>query len=344
LTKTWKARLVEALGEAVALDCSLAPRVAFRIGGPADAFVRPTKAAELQWILTLAREHELPVTVLGTGSNVLVSDLGIRGITLRLQGELADVHIGSARQANNGRPEGDLSTVLDPGLPAGSARQANNGRPEGAEIEVGAGALNAPLVSLALNLKLVGIEFLATIPGTFGGALIMNAGAHGGEIGCFVELVTLIDRDLQLVTRSRDQCGFAYRSSGFAPGEILTGARLRVPKGDPEQARSHLAEMRSARKRTQPNDHPNAGSIFKNPPGDYAGRMIEACGLKGLVRGGALISPVHANFIVNTGKASARDVIELADEARRRVKDRFGVDLEWEVRRVGEWPARHGVS
>jgi UDP-N-acetylmuramate dehydrogenase len=307
LNAVWRTQLAEALGDAVQLDCPLAPRVAFRIGGPADAFVRPRTAEQLAVALSIAREQGVPVTVLGTGSNVLVSDLGIRGMTLRLSGELADVHVGP---------------IVD-------------GR---AEIEAGAGALNAPLVALALNLGLVGIEFLATIPGTFGGALIMNAGAHGGEIGLFVESVTLVDGDLKVETRSRDQCGFAYRSSAFSPGEVLTGARLLVPKGDPEQARAHLAQMRAARKKTQPSEHPNAGSIFKNPPGEYAGRMIEACGLKGRSTGGALISPLHANFIVNQGGATATDVIALADEARRAVRDRFGVDLEWEVRRVGEWP------
>jgi UDP-N-acetylmuramate dehydrogenase len=301
--RAWRTRLVEVLADdpsAIELDVPLAPRVAFRIGGPADAFVRPKTAVQLARVLAIAREERVPVTVLGTGSNVLVSDLGIRGITLRLSGELADVHI------------------------------------DGGSIEAGAGALNAPLVALALNLGLVGIEFLATIPGTFGGALIMNAGAHGGEIGRFVESVTLVNRALEVESRPGSDCDFAYRTSGFASGEVLTGARLLVTRGDARAARAHLKQMRDARRRTQPSDHPNAGSIFKNPSGDHAGRLIEACGLKGRRIGGALISPLHANFIVNAGGASAKDVVMLADEVRRCVKDRFGVELEWEVRRLGE--------
>lgn len=296
--------LAGALGDQVLFDEPLAPKVAFRIGGPADALVRPRTTEALRSTLILARDLSLPITVLGTGSNVLISDRGIRGIVLRLSGELADVHA-------------DRSS---------------------GELEAGAGALNAPLVALALSMDLAGIEFLATIPGTFGGALIMNAGAHGGEIGPFVRSVTLIDRSLSIVTRTGDQCGFAYRTSGFQPGEVLTGALLAVPKGDATKAREHLAEMRKRRKATQPHDQPNAGSIFKNPSGDYAGRLIEACGLKGRALGGAEISPLHANFIVNRGGASAADVVALAAVAERAVLERFGVTLEWEVKRLGDWP------
>lgn len=323
----WRSELARALGDRVAFDVPLAPRVAFRIGGPADAFVRPFDPEDLRAAVTIARAAGVPVTVLGTGSNVLVSDLGIRGVTLRLSGALADLHVALPPPADPTRPEasGDL------GIGAGVG-----------EIEAGAGALNAPLVALALKLGLAGLEFLATIPGTFGGALIMNAGAHGGEIEAFVASATLLDGAGSLVTRSRAECGFGYRRSGFAAEEILLGARLRVPRGDTSAARAHLAQMRAARRRTQPTDLPNAGSIFKNPPGDHAGRLIEAAGLKGREIGGALISPVHANFIVNTGNATAADVVALAEEARAVVRARSGVQLEWEVRRVGDWPGWRG--
>lgn len=303
----WRERLAADLGDMVELDAPLASRVAFRIGGSADAFVRPRTAGALAATLRIARDAGIPITVLGTGSNVLVSDRGIRGITIRLAGELADVHAGTGAGA------------------------------EEVEVEVGAGALNAPLVALAINLGLVGLEFLATIPGTFGGALIMNAGAHGGEVAPFVRDVTLVNRALEVETRTGADCGFGYRTSGFVPGEILTSARLCLRKGDSTVAREKIAEMRRARKRSQPTEFPNAGSIFKNPPGDYAGRLIEACGLKGRRIGGAEVSERHANFIVNTGRATAADVEELASLARREVKDRFGIELEWEVRRVGEW-------
>lgn len=307
MTPSWRERLVAAIGEdRVDFDAPLAPRVAFRIGGPADALVRPTSAEMLRDTLEVARAFALPVTVLGTGSNVLVADAGIRGIVLRLAGELADVHVG-------------------PG---------EDGR---ASIEVGAGALNAQLVALALNLDLVGIEFLGTIPGTFGGALIMNAGAHGGEIGPYVVEVKLIDASGAIVARPAADCGFAYRTSAFAPGEVLVSARLSVGSGDAKAARAHLRSMRERRRATQPLDWPNAGSLFKNPPGDFAGRLIEACGLKGHAIGGARISTLHANFVVNEGGATAADVVAVASAAQQAVEARFGVRLEWEVRRLGDW-------
>jgi len=304
VTPAWRTELAAAIGDHVLFDEPLASKVAFRIGGPADVLVKATSAEVLSSALTIARAHALPVTVIGTGSNVLVSDLGIRGVVIRLAGELADIHFASH---------------------------------DGYEAEVGAGALNAQLVALALNLGLVGIEFLATIPGTFGGALIMNAGAHGGEIGPFVREVKLVDADGRIVVRPRAECAFAYRTSGFSAGEVLVSAVLDLAKGDAVHAKAHLKEMRIRRKKTQPLGEPNAGSIFKNPGKDHAGRLIEACGLKGREVGGARISPLHANFIVNTGGATAQDVSNLAEIARAEVLSRFGVSLEWEVRRLGVW-------
>jgi len=295
----WRARLM-GLGVEVHLDEPLAPRVAFRIGGPADAFVRPRAAEELAAVLALARAESVPLLVLGTGSNVLVSDDGVRGIVVRLTGALAEVEIDAE------------------GL-----------------VHAGAGALNAPLVAKLHAAGRAGVEFLSTIPGTFGGALVMNAGAHGGEIGPFVREVELVDAGLHVVRRAGPECGFAYRSSGFAPEEILTRAVLEVPVGDVEAARARLAKWREHRRATQPIGQPNAGSIFKNPPGDYAGRLIEAAGLKGRRFGGACISELHANFIVNEGGARATDVLVLAAAAKAAVQERFGVILEWEVKRIG---------
>jgi UDP-N-acetylmuramate dehydrogenase len=302
----WRDRVVSAIGDMARIDEPLAGRVAFRIGGQADVYARILTIEALRDVLRIAADFGVPVTLLGTGSNVLVSDRGVRGIVVRLGGELADIHL--------------------------SPREGGGG-----DAEVGAGALNAQLVALALNLGLVGIEFLATVPGTFGGALIMNAGAHGGEIAPFVREVRLIDRRFEIVRRPGAECGFAYRTSGFASGEILTSATIAIPSGDAAAAREHLKEMRERRRKTQPLDKPNAGSIFKNPPGDYAGRLIEACGLKGRRIGGAAISELHANFIVNEGGAKAADVVALARIAQETVGGRFGVRLEWEVRRIGEW-------
>lgn len=302
----WRSALADALEENVQFDVSMAKKVAFRIGGPADAFVRPHTSKQLATCMQIARRFDLPLTVLGTGSNVLISDRGIRGITLRLAGELAKLG------------------VVDQDKDSGS-------------MNVGAAALNPPVVAKALEHGLVGIEFLATIPGTFGGALIMNAGAHGGEIASFVEWVELIDGDLTVQRRVGADCGFEYRLSGFGPNEILTKSRLSIPKGEVDQAKSALQNMRVHRKKTQPIKEPNAGSLFKNPPDDFAGRMIEACGLKGKKIGGALISPTHANFIVNEDGATALDIIALAEHAQKEVLARFSVSLEWEVNRLGDW-------
>ena len=302
----WRAQLDDALGAKVDFNVPLANKVAFKIGGPADAFAKPVTSDDLAHILRIADDARQPITILGTGSNVLVSDKGIRGITIRLSGSLTEVVL--------------QEETSDVGV-----------------LRVGSGALNPPVVSKALKNDLIGIEFLATIPGTFGGALIMNAGAHGGEIGPFVQEVTVLVPGQGAVTRPGVECGFTYRNSSFLPTEIITEAVLRIPKGDSEKARLHLKEMRSRRKATQPIREPNAGSIFKNPEGDYAGRLIEACGLKGLRKGGACISPKHANFIVNENSATATDVSELAEVARREVREKFSVDLHWEVKRIGEW-------
>jgi len=302
----WRGALERALDDKVLFDTPMAKRVAFRIGGTADALVRPHTSKELADCLGIARKFDLPVTILGTGSNVLVSDRGIRGITVRLSGELCDVEI------------------LD---------QDN----EFGRLSVGAGALNPPVVTKALEHQFVGIEFLATIPGTFGGALIMNAGAHGGEIGPYVQSVELVGQDLEVLTRKGPACGFEYRQSGFSRSEVITKACLRIPLGDAAEAKLHLQEMRAHRKKTQPIKEPNAGSIFKNPPGDYAGRLIEACGFKGKRVGGALISPKHANFIVNENEATATDVVALAKLIQQEVLSRFEISLEWEVKRIGDW-------
>ena len=302
----WRQRLAAALLDRVAFDVPLAPKVTFRIGGPADAFIRPHDAGELAAVLRIADEEDVPVQILGTGSNVLVADRGVRGITVRLAGELAGFEIGPARDGT-------------------------------ASVRVGAGAVNAPLVAKALDAGLVGIEFLATIPGTFGGALVMNAGAHGAQIGSFVERVELLDGSRVKASRPATECRFGYRTSGFGPDEILTGADLVLPAGDVGSARARLKAMRRSRKETQPIKEPNAGSIFANPPGAHDGKLIEDCGFKGRSVGGARVSEVHANFIVNAGGATAADVVALAALAQSEVKDRYNIDLRWEVKRIGEW-------
>ncbi|MBK8013403.1 MAG: UDP-N-acetylmuramate dehydrogenase [Deltaproteobacteria bacterium] len=302
----WKEKLRGLLPNAVQLDEPLAPKVSFRIGGPADAFVKVRNIEMLGQVLRFAQVEGVDVLMLGTGANVLIGDLGVRGIVLRLAGELAEIHVGRLSDGTG-------------------------------DIEVGAGALNATVVSLLLNLGFVGLEFLATIPGTIGGALVMNAGAHGREIKDHVVSVELVTPEGSRHVREADACRFGYRTSGFGSRDVIASCRLRMPVGDKDAARASLTAMRARRKETQPMRGFNAGSIFKNPPGDYAGRLIEAAGFKGRRRGGAEISPLHANFIVNTGEATASDVVTLAEEARHAVNVQFGIDLEWEVRRLGSF-------
>ncbi|MCB9655881.1 MAG: UDP-N-acetylmuramate dehydrogenase [Deltaproteobacteria bacterium] len=307
--RDWKAKFHDLLPDAVQLDEPLASKVSFRIGGPADAFVKVRNLNALGRVLRFAHEEGVEVLVLGTGANVLIGDLGVRGIVVRLAGELAEIHVG----------------------------RLSDGR---GDIEIGAGALNATVVALLLNLGFVGLEFLATIPGTIGGALVMNAGAHGHEMKDFVVSVELVTSDGTRCVRDADTCGFGYRTSGFGAHDVIASCRLRMSAGDPDAARTALQAMRARRKATQPSMGFNAGSIFKNPPGDFAGRLIEAAGLKGRRQGGAEISPQHANFIVNTGEATAIDVLLLAEEAQRAVKAQFGIALDWEVRRLGSFAAR----
>jgi UDP-N-acetylmuramate dehydrogenase len=302
----WMTELKAVLGPNAEFSVPMNRRVSFKIGGPADAFVRPESVSQLLSAVEIAAKHRIPWLLVGTGSNLLVSDVGIRGMVIRPWGKLREVEC----------LDEESSTI---------------------RLRVGAGALNADVVRQCHEWSACGLEFLGTIPGTFGGALWMNAGAHGHEIGEFVECVELVTPSFNVEHRSIADCAFRYRDGGFVEGELLTGAILRVPRGDVVEAKARLQAQRKKRKATQPTGFPNAGSIFKNPPGDYAGRLIETVGLKGRQVGGARISDVHANFIVNVGGASASDVVKLAECAQQFVRDRFQIDLEWEVKRVGIW-------
>lgn len=285
-------------------DAPLKKRTTFAIGGPADLLVTPGTEDELVRVLEAARDAEQPVFVLGGGSNLLVGDRGIRGVVVTLGGDLKKV------------------AVLE----------------DGAAIAVGAGATFPRLTRSALNLGWrSAIGWMGT-PGQVGGALKMNAGTRDGEIGDVVVHVRAATADGPMVI-AQEQCGFRYRKSNFPDRCVLTSALLRCDSRESEKAAEldrMAKELLKRRHDTQPKLR-SAGSIFKNPEGDYAGRLIEAAGLKGSRVGNAQISEVHANFVVNLGDATAADVVTLAERARAEVKQRFDVDLEWEVRRVGEF-------
>lgn len=296
-------------------DAPLSRRTTMGVGGPADLLVVAREEADVVRTLAAARAQGLPVFVLGGGSNLLVGDLGIRGVVLTLSGGLASL------------------TVLE----------------EGAVLDVGAGVTYPRLTRTALDLGWApAVGWLGT-PGQVGGALIMNAGTRHGEIGDVVVEVRAATADGP-VRFTKEECRFAYRTSRFqqealrAPHErslglVLTGALLRCDdrKTDEAEALDAMAkDLLHRRHQSQPKLR-SAGSIFKNPPGDFAGRLIEAAGLKGFTVGRAQVSPVHANFVVNLGGARAADVLAVAEHARATVRKKFDVDLEWEVRKVGDF-------
>lgn len=300
--------LLAALGAAsshILLHEPLARHSSFRIGGPADLFVAVESVPELQAVLRACRAYATPVFFVGGGTNLLVSDRGVRGAVVKLGKSFDFV-------------EWDMS-------------------PAGAVLRVGAAVPFTRLVHQAVAAGLDGLQFGEGIPGTVGGGLLMNAGAFGGEIGRVVEAIEAVGEDGDVLLLPRARLGFAYRRLDLPVRAIITAVRLRLARGDAAGLRAAVADARARRERVQPKGHPNAGSIFKNPRGAYAGRLIEEVGLKGARLGNAMLSERHANFIVNLGGARAADVKGLMDLAVRTVRQRFGIELEPEVKLVGEW-------
>jgi UDP-N-acetylmuramate dehydrogenase len=292
--------LQAALPGRVSLDEPLARHCSFKIGGPADCLARPADEAELQACLAFAKARALPVFLLAGGTNLLVRDGGIRGLTLKLEGAFRDLSI------------------------------------DGDKVKAGAG-MNLALLSKKTALAgLAGIECLVGVPGTLGGGLVMNAGAHGQELKDVVTGVGVLEAG-ELRTLSNADCGFEYRHSRFkGSATLLLWAELQLSRAEPAALQARMDEALAKRRASQPLELPNAGCVFKNPAGASAGRLIDECGLKGRRVGGAEISALHANFVVNTGGARAADVLALMDEARRVVLEKRGVRLEDEVLVVGE--------
>ena len=296
---------LERAGARVRRDEPLARHTSLRIGGPADLFIEVLSVPELQAILRACRAHACPVFFLGGGTNLLVSDRGVRGVVLKL-----------------GKPFDFVEWEL---------------APKGADLRVGAAVPFKRLVYQTVAAELDGLQFGEGIPGTIGGGLLMNAGAFGGEIGRVVDALEMVGEDGEAMCVPRDRLGFAYRRLTLPARAIITAVRLRLGRGDPGALAAAVADAKARRDRHQPKGHPNAGSIFKNPVGAPAGRLIEETGLKGARLGGAMLSERHANFIVNLGGARAADVKGLMDLVVRAVRVRHGVELEPEVRLVGEW-------
>jgi UDP-N-acetylenolpyruvoylglucosamine reductase len=268
-------------------------------GGPARYFARPSTQAELEDALRFARDRGLGVAVVGLGSNLLAADEGVDALVLKLTGEVADVAV-------------------------------DNGR-----VVAGGGAANAVVLHRVRAAELGGFEFACAIPGTVGGGVRMNAGAYGGDFAQVLERALVVTADAS-EWRDAGELGLTYRHSDLEPGEVVAAIELRLTPRPADEIKATVAELQAMRKAAQPTNKRTFGSVFKNPEHKLtAGRMLEACGLKGHRIGGAQISPMHANFIENAGDARSADAVALMVEARRRAREQFGVGLRHEVQLLG---------
>ena len=274
----------------------------FRIGGPADYFLLPSTAEEVKKILEICKEKELPYFILGNGSNLLVSDEGYCGVIIQLYRNYGGITV------------------------------------EGTDIRAGAGALLSQIASAAKNASLTGFEFAGGIPGTLGGAVVMNAGAYGGEMKDVLKEVTVMTEQGEIMTIPAEKLEMGYRTSLAAKnGWIILEAVLKFQKGDAEAIRGRMEELKMQRVTKQPLDLPSAGSTFKRPEGYFAGKLIMDAGLRGFTVGGAQISEKHCGFVVNKGGATAEDVRNLICAVQKKVQEDAGVKLEPEVKFLGEF-------
>lgn len=282
----------------VQADAPLDKLTWFRVGGPAEALVRPSSAADLAGFLA-ALPHEIPVQVLGAASNVIVRDGGITGVVLRLARGFNEVVV-----------------------------QADG-------VVAGAGCLDAVVAEHAAAAGLTGLEFLSGIPGSIGGAVAMNAGAYGGDVAGCLDWVELVARSGEQVRLPASALALAYRHAALPAGAVVVRARFRARPGDKASIAATMADIRASREATQPVRARTGGSTFRNPEGQKAWELIDAAGCRGLAIGGAEVSEKHCNFLLNTGAASAADLEGLGEEVRRRVLATSGVSLEWEIKRLG---------
>ena len=286
----------------IQLGAPLGPLTWFRVGGPAEALVRPSSPSDLAAFLA-ALPHDVPVQVLGAASNVIVRDGGIAGVVLRL------------------------------------ARGFNEIVVQGDGVVAGAACLDATVAEHAAAAGLAGLEFLSGIPGSIGGAVAMNAGAYGGDVASCLDWAELVVRSGEPLRLSAAALAFAYRHASLPPGAVVVRARFRAQPGDPATIAARMADIRASREATQPVRARTGGSTFRNPPDQKAWELIDGGGCRGLVQGGAQVSEKHCNFLLNTGDATAADLEGLGEEVRRRVLESSGVTLEWEIKRLGRPPS-----
>ncbi|CCD88752.1 UDP-N-acetylenolpyruvoylglucosamine reductase (MurB-like) [Bradyrhizobium sp. ORS 285] len=298
ITPDLKAAMPELRGRLLANE-SLAPLTWFRVGGPAQVLFTPADADDLAYFL----KHlpgELPVYVIGVGSNLIVRDGGVPGVVIRL----------APRAFGEVKADGEIVTA-------------------------GTAALDKRVAEIAASADLAGLEFLFGIPGTIGGALRMNAGANGGETKDILVEATAIDRQGGTHRFTNADMKFTYRASGVDPSLIFTAARFRGKPSATEAIRARMAEVQAHRETAQPIREKTGGSTFKNPPGHSAWKLVDAAGCRGLKVGGAQVSEMHCNFLINTGNATADDIETLGETVRERVKATSGIELQWEIKRIG---------
>ena len=274
----------------------------FRVGGPAEFFVMPRTAEEVKKVIDLCRRESFPYYIIGNGSNLLVSDQGYRGVVLQIYKEMSYIEV------------------------------------EENVVVAQAGALLSAIANKALENGLTGFEFAAGIPGTLGGACVMNAGAYGGEMKDVLEEVTVLTEEGEVLTIPKENLELGYRTSIIArKGYTVLEARIQLRGGEKEAIKSLMEELKDKRVSKQPLEYPSAGSPFKRPEGYFAGKLIQDAGLRGFSVGGAQVSEKHCGFVINRENATAADVAELMRQVSARVEEEFGVKLEPEVKRLGEF-------
>ena len=293
----------------ILLDEPMKKHTTFRIGGNADMFVSPA-IEQIPEIVALAKAHDIPVTIIGNGSNLLVGDKGIRGLVLSI-GKGADaVEVSPVDKTAGGK----------------------------VRLSVGAGALLSKVAAEALRNSLAGFEFAAGIPGTIGGAVVMNAGAYGGEIKDVLVSARVLTPNGEILTLTRDELDLSYRHSCIPEKEyIVLDAVLELVKGDETQIRAAMEDYKGRRIEKQPLEYPSAGSTFKRPEGYFAGKLIQDADLRGYRVGGAQVSEKHCGFVINADNATAQDVLTLIEDVKKKVYEEFQVELEPEVKMMGEF-------
>ena len=288
--------------ENILRDEPMCRHTTFRVGGPADFFVTPKAKEEVRDVIRICKEAGMPYYIIGNGSNLLVSDAGYRGVIVQIYKEMNEVKV-----------EGDL-------------------------VKAQAGALLSGIAAKALGAELSGFEFASGIPGTIGGACVMNAGAYGGEMKDVLESVTVLTGEGKIIELGRNELELGYRTSVIAKkGYIVLGAVLKLERGDGEKIKTYMDELKEKRVTKQPLEYPSAGSTFKRPEGYFAGKLIQDSGLKGFTVGGAQVSEKHSGFVINKGNATAADVMELIRQVTAKVKEDTGVTMEPEVKQIGEF-------